>query len=114
MPLSVKDVELLKIYIDGVMRRADHHANEVEQIALALTGAILWKKDEGKDIRVMEQAGDTKNVLWVSINGRQYVFAYNHGVKTIEMRVGNMRGDVLHSFSNATPLATLHQVFSQL
>jgi hypothetical protein len=114
MPLSVTDVEILKAYIDGVMRRADHHANEVEEIALALTGAILWKKDDGKDIRVMEKSGNTKNVLWVAIGGQQYAFAYNHEAKTIEMRQGNMRGVVLHSFSNAMPLATLYQIFAQL
>jgi len=114
MPLSVTDVQILKTYVDGVMRRADHHASEVEQIALALTGAILWRKDDGKDIRVMEQAGDTKNVLWVTISGKQYAFAYKHSAKTIEMRQDNMRGAVLHSFSNAMPLATLHQIFAQL
>jgi hypothetical protein len=114
MPLSVRDVEILKGYIDGVMGRADHHANEVEEIALALIGAILWKKDDGKDIRVMEQGGDTKNVLWVTINGQQYAFSYNHVAKTIEMREGNTRGTVLHSFSNATQLATLHGIFAGL
>jgi hypothetical protein len=114
MPLTVRDVEILKAYIDGVMTRADHHANEVEEIALALTGAIIWKKDDGKDIRVMEKSGDTKNVLWVTMGGQQYAFAYNHAAKSIEMREGNMRGPVLHSFSNTTPLARLHQIFVQL
>lgn len=50
MPLPVTDVEILQGYINGVMARADHHANEVEEIALALAGAIVWKKDAGKDI----------------------------------------------------------------
>ncbi len=36
MPLPVSDVDVLKGYIDGVMARADHHANEVEEIALGL------------------------------------------------------------------------------
>lgn len=114
MPLPVTDVELLKGYINGVMERADHHANEVEQIALALAGAIIWRKDDGKDIQVMQKDGDTKNVLWVSISGQRYAFSYNHAAKTIEMREGNMRGSVLHSFSNATPLSSLHQIFAQL
>lgn len=114
MPLPVTDVEILKRYIDGVMARADHHANEVEEIALALTGAIVWKKDVGKDIEVMQQEGDTKNVLWVFIGGERYAFSYNHAAKTIEMRERNTRGEVLHSFSNSTPLSTLHQIFAGL
>jgi len=114
MPLTVTDVEILKGYLNGVMTRADHHANEVEEIALALAGAIIWKKDAGKDIQVMQKDGDTKNVLWVSIGGTRYTFSYNHASKTIEMREGNLRGDVLHSFSNSTPLSTLHQIFGAL
>jgi hypothetical protein len=114
MPLPVTDVEILKDYINRVMVRADHHANEVEEIALALAGAIIWKKDAGKDIQVMQKEGDTKNVLWVSIGGERFAFSYNHTAKTIEMREGNMRGVVLHSFSNSTPLSKLHRIFAGL
>lgn len=114
MPLPVSDVDVLKGYIDGVMARADHHANEVEEIALGLAGAIIWRKDDGKDIEVMQQQGATKNVLWVYIGGRRYAFSYNHVAKAIEMRDGTTRGPMLHSFSNDTPLATLHQVFAGL
>jgi hypothetical protein len=114
MPLAVTDVEILKDYITGVMTRAEHHANQVEQIALALVGAIVWRKDEGKDIRVMQQDGSTKNVLWVSIGSAMYAFSYNHAAKTIDMRIGNMRGAVLHQFSNKTPLSTLYQIFEGL
>ena len=53
-------------------------------------------------------------MLWVTINGQQYAFSYNHVEKAIEMREGNTRGTVLHSFSNATPLATLHGIFAGL
>jgi hypothetical protein len=114
MPLPVTDVEILKGYINGVMERAEHHADQVEQIALALAGAIIWKKDDGKDIQVMQKDGDTKNVLWVSIGGQRYAFSYNHAAKAIEMREGNMRGPVVHSFSNATSLTTLHGIFAGL
>lgn len=34
--------------------------------------------------------------------------------KTIEMRGGNLRSAVLHSFSNSMPLSTLHQIFAGL
>jgi len=41
MLLSVRNVEIMQTYLDGVMTRADHHANEVAEIALALIGAII-------------------------------------------------------------------------
>jgi len=96
------------------MERADHHANEVEEIALALAGAIVWKKDEDRDIEVMQHQGDTKNVLWVYIKGNRYTFSYSHSAKAIEMREGTTRGSVLHSFSNQTKLSDLHAAFESL
>ena len=114
MPLPVTDVTLLKAYLAGVMERADHHANEVEEIALALAGAIIWRKDEDRDIEVMQHQGETKNVLWVHINGSRYAFSYSHAAKAIEMREGTTRGAILHSFSNSTTLTALHAIFGAL
>lgn len=44
MALTVTEIEELRAYINGVMARADHHAGNVKEIALTLTGAILWRK----------------------------------------------------------------------
>jgi hypothetical protein len=114
MPLQVTEIEILREYLNGVMGRADHHAKEVEAIALALAGAIVWKKDVGKDIEVMTQDGDTKNVLWVLIQGQRYAFSFNHQMRSIEMRRNTTRGPVLHSFSNKTSLSSLHSIFAAL
>lgn len=114
MPLPVTDITILKAYLQGIMERADHHANEVEEIALALAGAIIWRKDEDRDIEVMQHQGDTKNVLWVHINRNRYAFSYNHVAKEIEMRDGTTRGSVLHSFSNNTSLRKLHAIFESM
>ncbi len=114
MPVAVNDVDTLKTYISGVMVRADHHANNVSSIALALAGAIVWRKDDDNAIRVMEQAGDMKNVLWVKIGGQQYAFSYKHETASIEMRKGTTQGKVLHSFDNATPLAGVEEIFRNL
>lgn len=62
----------------------------------------------------MSKDGDLKNVLWVKIGGQRYAFSYNHDARTIEMRKGSVQGDVLHSFSNATPLAEVERVFRAL
>jgi hypothetical protein len=114
MPVTLDDVDLLKRYIDGVMGRAGHHAQDVTAVALALAGAIVWRKDATTDIQVMSKDGDLKNVLWVKINGQRYAFSYNHNSRTIEMRKGSTQGDVLHSFSNATPLAEIEATFRAL
>jgi hypothetical protein len=114
MPVTLHDVDMLKLYIDGVMGRAGHHAQDVSAVALALAGAIVWRKDATADIQVMSKDGDLKNVLWVKISGQRYAFSYNHDARAIEMREGSTQGDVLHSFSNATALAELEAVFRAL
>lgn len=114
MALTVKDVEELQAYLRGVMERADHHAGSVKEIALALTGAIIWRKDDAGQIEVMVQSGEVKNVLWVHIGGTRYAFSYKHATGKIEMRQGTTKGRTLHTFSNATPLSDLYNIFEAL
>lgn len=113
MPIAISDVDTLKTYIRGVMDRAAHHANNVSAIALALAGAIVWRKDPD-EIKVMERDGDLKNVLWVKINGRRYAFSYNHSAREIEMRENTTHGAVLQGFSNATLLQDVERIFRAL
>jgi hypothetical protein len=49
MPVAVSDIETLKRYVDGVMRRSEHHAGNVGGAALALAGAIVWRKDDAEE-----------------------------------------------------------------
>lgn len=114
MALTVTDVEQLRGYIQGVMARADHHAGNVKEIALALAGAILWRKDDGESIKVMERDGETTNVLWVVINGNRYAFSYSHQLGVIEMKQNSTHGDVIHTFSNGTSLSLLYGIFQAL
>lgn len=114
MPLTVTEIEELRDYIGGVMGRADHHAGNVNEIALALVGAIVWRKDDDAPIRVMTHNGETKNVLWAVIGGQRYAFSYNHVEDAIEMREGGTQGTPLHRFSNATPLSDVRLIFEQL
>ena len=113
MALSVNDVDTLQGYIKGVLARADHHAGKVNEIALALVGAIVWKKDN-LSIKVMEREGSTKNVLWVNINKNKYAFSYNHETQKIEMRKDTIRGTILNQFDNSTSLSNLKQIFEIL
>ena len=114
MALTVTAVEELRAYINGVMGRADHHAGAVNEIALALVGAILWRMDEEQPIKVMTREGETTNVLWVRVGGKRYAFSYNHDAGQIEMREGSTHGNTLHTFTNATPLATIRTIFQGL
>ncbi|KAA9327242.1 hypothetical protein F0P96_18590 [Hymenobacter busanensis] len=114
MALTVTEVEELRNYLIGVMERADHHAGNVHEIALALMGAMIWRKDEDQDIRVMTRDGQAKNVLWVVINSQRYALVYNHSTGAIDMREDGIQGNTLKSFTNATPLSDVRQFFASL
>ena len=113
MAVTVKDIDTLQEYIKGVMARADHHAGNVNEIALALVGAIVWKKDISS-IKVMEREGETKNVLWVNINKKKYAFVYNHDTGKIDMREKTIQGSNLYEFDNSTSLSSLKNIFNAL
>lgn len=113
MPKVVSDVEILRTYLSGVIDRAEHHAGNVDQVALGLVGAILWQKDD-EPIEVFERQGEMKNVLWVRIRGKRYAFTYNHLTESIEMRCGSTQGHLVESFTNATTLNHIKTVFETL
>jgi len=112
MSRTVTDVDVLQEYIAGVMERASHHAGNIEEIALAVAGAIIWRKNG--PIRVGEREGHMTNVLWVTIGHRKYALSYNHDKLVIEVRGDSIRGVVLASLSNATPLSDVKECFQSL
>jgi hypothetical protein len=112
MPQLIASVDVLQQYIQGVMARAEHHANNVDEVALAIAGAVVWRK-EG-EIEVMTREGDMKNVLWVRINGNRYALSYNHEQGRIEVRERNTQGHVLASFTNANTISEVKQFFAGL
>jgi len=113
MALTVETIDTWREYLQGVMNRADHHAQNVNEFALALIGAIIWRSTD--DVKVMEREGEAKNILWMCINGRNYCFTYDHSNGGfIAMRDGNSRGAILHRFTNQTTNAHLKQIFENL
>ena len=112
MPKTVTDVDVLQDYIRGVMDRAEHHADKVDEITLAIAGAVIWRKDG--DIQVYEREGQMANALWVDINGQRYALSYNHDARKIEIRRDSMRGDVLDSFDNSNSPGDVRRFFSSL
>jgi hypothetical protein len=112
MPRVVTDIDVLQEYLSGVIDRADHHADNVSEICLAIAGAIVWRKDG--DIRVYERQGQMTNALWVHIGGQRYALSYNHVAAQIEVREVNMQGDVLASFDNSSSVADVRRFFGSL
>jgi hypothetical protein len=114
MSTVLRDTEVLRTYLDGIMERAEHHAGNVSGIALALVGAILWSKDEGTEIYVRDQGGDLKNLMWAVIAGTRYAFRYDHEYQRIEMREETIKGRMVQWFDNNTSLTALERFFRSI
>lgn len=113
MPQQVTDIEVLKNYLRGVMNRADHHAQSVNEVALTVAGGVIWRKDD-EVMEVMVREGEMKNVLWFRVGGNRYALSYNHGTGKIELRQGTTRGNVIGSFSNTMTNNEVRQIFARL
>lgn len=113
MPISVDDMATLEQYLQGVMNRSDDHAETVGAIALALLGAVLWRKDE-KPLEVKSYSGEPANIVWFEVNGERYALAYNHKADCIELRDRTLTGSVLHSFTNDTAVREVRAIFEAL
>jgi hypothetical protein len=97
---TITSIDELQDYLAGVSARADHHAQGVSAIILAIAGAIVLFKEPRREIRVMEREGETGNVLWVYINGKRYALSYRHDTQAVEVRQNNIQGIALASFDN--------------
>ncbi len=113
MPITANDVNVLHQYAEGVMNRADHHAGHVRGVVLALLGGIIWRGDPGT-IEIKQYAGGLANVLWVTISGQRFAFAYNHTSGEVEIRNRTQSGPALHSFNNNATVADVEAVFRGL
>lgn len=113
MPQRVTDLTVLRDYIRGVVDRADHHAQNVNGVALAIAGGVIWRKDD-EPLEVMVREGEMKNVLWFKVGGKRYALSYNHDAGEIELRQGTTQGSVIGSFSNNSSNTEVRQVFGRL
>ena len=113
MAITAEDVRQLHDYATGVMGRADHHAGRVKGVALALLGGVIWRADPGS-IKIRQFAGSPANMLWASIGGRTYVFAYEHTTETIQVRDRTQTGAVLHQFDDSASLGAIHAAVEAL
>jgi hypothetical protein len=113
MPIEINAVQVLQAYVRSVIGKAEHHANDVEEIVLAVAGAVLWRNDSDK-LEVRSHKGEMANMLWIQVNGRRYAISYNHKAGSIDVKQENVLGKVLASFSNATPVSDVKDFFGSL
>jgi hypothetical protein len=113
MPKQVTDIDVLKKYFQGVMDKANHHAQNVNEVILPIVGGVIWRKDD-EALEVMEREGEMKNVLWFKVGGTRYAFSFNHDTNEIELRQGTTQGNVIASFSNTMTNNNVKQVFERL
>jgi hypothetical protein len=113
MPVKVETSELLKDYFNGVLERADHHAKGVQEIALALMGAVIWKSEGDIEVKAVKDGG-MGNILWFHTPSNKYAMYYNHSTVSIELRNRTMNGETLHVFNNSTPISEIFELFKSL
>ena len=112
MATTIHNIAILREYLIGVLDKAEHHAQNVNEIALAIAGGIIWKTTD--NIRVMYRDGEMKNVLWLQVDDRRLCFVYNHDTLSIEIRDNSIQGNVIASFNNNTPLIDVKTFFENL
>lgn len=112
MAITIQNIEILREYLTGVLDRANHHAQNVNEIALAIAGGIVWKTTN--NIKVLSRDGEMKNVLWLQVESRTLCFVYNHNNSNIEVREGTIQGNMIASFNNMTPLSNVKSFFESL
>jgi hypothetical protein len=114
MPVPVTDVDRLQTYLRGVIGDAKHHAPKVDQIVLALAGAVISRKDKSPlEVRSTPR-GMGRALTFTTSRGNRYALSYDHASQEIVLKDGNIQGPVLHRFDNSTPVAEVASVFEAL
>ena len=112
MALSIKTITDLHDYFSGVMNRANHHANSVNEVILTILGGVIWKSTENFQVRTIRN--ETANVLWMILNHKRYCFKYNHERDEIQVCKNSHRGEVIMTFTNNTNTKEVKNFFVQL
>ena len=109
MPLTIQTITLLQKYLDGVIRRADHHADNVNKIVFALIGGVIWKTTD--DIEVRSYNNAPANIMHLPVNGEVYTFKFNHETGNIDVQNG---ATVIKTFNNSSSLDEVRDFFESL
>jgi hypothetical protein len=111
MAITIKSIDQLKVHIEGVMQRADHHAQSVYKVVLTLVGLVAWKADK---IDARTQEGRNANVIWFEVKGKRYAIVFNHENSCIDIRDRSQQGNNLMSIDNDTDVDKLIKFYENL
>jgi hypothetical protein len=114
MAIKVNEVEELKKYFFGVVKRSEHHAPNVNEVVYPLVGLVILNMDDNSDIHVRGSEGATGNILWFKMNNQRYAFRYEHEDDTIEIRKDSFKGDLIAKVNNSTSTGDLKTIFENL
>lgn len=110
--MQVSNINDFQEYFSGVMGRANHHANNVNKIILALVGGVIWRSNG--NFRIREYAGTPANMMWMEVNGTTYCFLFSHTNGNIEVHKDSAKGSIVRTFDNNTPLTEVKAFFENL
>lgn len=112
MAISITSIESLQTYLEGVLNRANHHAESVEGVALTLLGAIIWRSTD--EISVREYNGSPANMIWFYVGENRFAMTYNHTTGRIELKEKSNSGKVIADFDNSSTYQQIVNVFRNL
>lgn len=112
MPISINTIQILQEYLQGVLGRADHHAKNLEGVALALLGAIIWKSTG--NIEVRGYSGKPANMIWFLVEGNKYTMSFNHNTQKVDLKRRTNNGDLVAYFDNNTTYQQVIDIFKEL
>jgi hypothetical protein len=113
MSLVASNLEYLQFYLKNVMDASANHGETVGGVALAVIGAVLWRKDP-LPIKVRSYQGNPAKTFWVQMGGDKYAVTYNHRKRCIELRQRTQTGRVLANFNNRTTMTEVYRFFKKL
>ncbi len=99
MATTIQNIEILRAYLSGVLDRANHHAQKVNEIALAIAGGIIWRTTD--NIKVMSREGEMKNVLWLQV-GTPLDLAQNYIAQAPDMATKKRYQAIVKLLESAT------------
>ncbi|MCL2715205.1 MAG: hypothetical protein FWD68_11625 [Alphaproteobacteria bacterium] len=111
--MAIGDFNTMDQYIVGMMRRAAHHARNVEAVIPALRGFV---EQFGENIKPLVRNGDPKNTSWFDskATGKHYAWRYDHALNQIELRENTTRGRIVAFFDNSTSNTDILTTFKTL
>lgn len=114
MSIQLSSLHQLKLYLDGVMKKAHHHSPNVTDVIPAIIGFIVTYADPS-EIHVGSREGDMKNENWFCIadSDEWYYFCYNHDDQTIDMKEGSRQSPVIAKFDNRSTIFEIKSVFEK-